>query len=312
MATTDSSAAAAPAPALGQRTFPLSLETAAILVLHPGVVLIRGALPEPTQLALAEAAFERGDSADGWWVDEQAVLAHAKEGPWYKEAARATPGAVAHPESDAARALDEAPAGASPERPVRVLNVPRKNAGKVYDALDTYRDGDALVAFAEQLVAAAKQRDAALAAVEHVPPTHLLLWNYRPKKGLRIGWHRDNWQGDGTGDHPVISLSLGATCNFGWRPEPLSGAAAAAAAEPRSTLLESGDVILFGGPSRYMEHTVKSVHSVASAPAWFQAPHALGGGRLNFTFRTAPEAFGLPNIHRYPAADAEGSPPQPT
>ena len=117
-------------------------------------------------------------------------------------------------------------------------------------------------------------------------------------------------QGDGDADHPVISVSIGASCNFGWRPAPLPPAVAAAdtaagsasvgAVEQspnRSVVLASGDVVIFGGVSRMMEHAVKSVHSVSSAPVALQQPHALGGGRLNFTFRHAPIDTGGVNVH---------------
>jgi hypothetical protein len=136
-------------------------------------------------------------------------------------------------------------------------------------------------------------------------------------------------QGDGDAEHPVISLSIGASCNFGWRPEPLPAGAGAGAegGRNRSVLLESvrplvasfrsnwsakwvskiatgkmshelpqGDIAIFGGVSRMMEHAVKAVHSAASAPPALQHPHPLGGGRLNFTFRHAP-ADGDINVH---------------
>ena len=44
-------------------------------------------------------------------------------------------------------------------------------------------------------------------------PSHCLVNLYRSPKGLR--WHRDIYENDGDGDHPIVNLSVGATCVFG-------------------------------------------------------------------------------------------------
>jgi len=71
---------------------------------------------------------------------------------------------------------------------------------------------------------------------------------------------------------PVVSVSLGDTARFqlgGWRRrDPVE-----------SYLLESGDVFVFGGPSRLRYHGVTRI-----LPA--SGPPALGlDGRFNLTFR---------------------------
>jgi alkylated DNA repair protein (DNA oxidative demethylase) len=88
----------------------------------------------------------------------------------------------------------------------------------------------------------------------------------------------------------VLSLSIGATCRFLFKQNEED--------ESESVLLESGDALIFGGPCRYILHCVKRIHNPDSAPEWLQSPHPLGGGRLNFTFRYAPEAFGREGEYR--------------
>ena len=210
-------------------------------VLHPGFVIIRNALGEAAQLELCELAFQRGDrlGPEGWWVSESDVAANYKAGSW-----------------------DKGQVGAQGQEPDqrRQLNVARKKAGKVYDALGTFPGGDRLGRLAVELAKVAASADPHLATVPVAAPSHLLLWNYRPAKGQRIGWHRDNWRGDGDADHPVISISVGASCNFGWRPQPVAPCAmadtapgTATATTPsvnQSVILASGDVVIFGGVSR--------------------------------------------------------------
>lgn len=103
--------------------------------------------------------------------------------------------------------------------------------------------------------------------------------------------HRDNWWSDGSGHFPVLSLSVGASSVFQFRQDE---------AEPAQSLtLCSGDALIFGGPCRYILHAVKRIHGAGSAPEWLQAPHhPLAGGRLNFTFRYAPEALGREGEYR--------------
>jgi hypothetical protein len=80
-------------------------------------------------------------------------------------------------------------------------------------------------------------------------PTHMLLLLYATEQ--KLGWHRDNGLIDGTSDQPVISLSLGNSCDF------LLGEAD----DPISCRLESGDMVLFGGPSRHIKHAVSVIHA---------------------------------------------------
>ena len=118
---------------------------------------------------------------------------------------------------------------------------------------------------------------------------------------------------DGQSMCPVVSISLGNSCDFLYRNEVDEAA--------RQMRLESGDVLLFGGPSRHILHTVPTVHQLTCpsplqalhlrmlAPAAPSAQQQQGAGeppppppssfRLNLTFRHAPELFGKEGEERY-------------
>jgi DNA oxidative demethylase len=88
----------------------------------------------------------------------------------------------------------------------------------------------------------------------------------------RMGMHRDS---DEESDAPVVSLSLGDTCVFRFgntetRTRPYT-----------DVELRSGDLFVFGGPSRLAHHGVPRVHAGT-------APPELGlTGRLNITLRVS-------------------------
>ena len=237
-------------------------------VLRPGMVLLRSALTENAQRLMVAMAFRRGEQG------EVEGVAHGFQN-WWAEAPAA-------PDGDTF--------GKSLCNSRLELNVARKNAGRVYDAVRSFPGGLSLEAAACAMHDAARAADPTLGAIKRVVPTHLQLWNYQPKKGVRIGWHRDNWWSDGSGDFPVLSLSIGATCRFLYKQNEED--------ENESVLLTSGDALIFGGPCRYIMHCVKRIHNPDSAPEWLQSPHPLAGGRLNFTFRYAPEAVGREGEYR--------------
>jgi alkylated DNA repair protein (DNA oxidative demethylase) len=88
----------------------------------------------------------------------------------------------------------------------------------------------------------------------------------------RMGMHRDSDEKSGA---PVVSLSLGDTCVFRFgntetRTRPYT-----------DVELRSGDLFVFGGPSRLSYHGVPRVHAGT-------APPELGlTGRLNITLRVS-------------------------
>ncbi|MFE3035168.1 alpha-ketoglutarate-dependent dioxygenase AlkB family protein [Streptomyces canus] len=88
----------------------------------------------------------------------------------------------------------------------------------------------------------------------------------------RMGMHRDS---DEKAEAPVVSLSLGDTCVFRFgNPETRT--------RPWTDVeLRSGDLFVFGGPSRLAYHGVPRVHPGT-------APPELGlTGRLNITLRVS-------------------------
>ncbi|MFG2330610.1 alpha-ketoglutarate-dependent dioxygenase AlkB family protein [Streptomyces sp. NPDC048604] len=93
---------------------------------------------------------------------------------------------------------------------------------------------------------------------------------YDAGAGARMGMHQDKDERSGA---PVVSLSLGDTCVFRFGNTETRG-------KPYTDVeLASGDLFVFGGPSRFAYHGVPKVHAGT-------APPALGlRGRLNITLR---------------------------
>lgn len=87
--------------------------------------------------------------------------------------------------------------------------------------------------------------------------------------GARMGLHQD--RDEATLDAPVVSVSLGDTAIF-----RIGGLQRRA--PTRSVRLASGDVVVFGGPSRLMFHGIDRVIAGSS-------PLLTDGGRINLTLR---------------------------
>lgn len=124
-------------------------------------------------------------------------------------------------------------------------------------------------------------------------PTHLILLYYKiitpPPANGYIPWHQDNGDNDGDAAYPVISFSIGDSCEFlvtDTKPRISSS-------EPKNSLpnnlvakckLDSGDVLSFGGASRSIWHSIQKIFP-DTAPEFFP----FESGRLNLTFRYTPE-----------------------
>lgn len=103
---------------------------------------------------------------------------------------------------------------------------------------------------------------------DYTPDTALI--NFYDGKA-KLGMHQDK---DEKSDAPVVSLSIGDTCAFRFgntqtRTKPYTDIA-----------LATGDLFVFGGPSRYAYHGVPKVHPGTADPAI-----GLDLGRLNITMR---------------------------
>lgn len=94
----------------------------------------------------------------------------------------------------------------------------------------------------------------------------------------RLGMHQDK---DERSDAPVVSLSIGDTCVFRFGSTRDRG-------RPYTDVeLESGDLFVFGGPSRFAYHGVPRVRPGTGDPA-----AGLTTGRLNITLRVTGLAPG--------------------
>jgi len=99
------------------------------------------------------------------------------------------------------------------------------------------------------------------------PPEACLVNFYGPT--ARMGLHRD--QDEAAADAPVLSVSLGDTAYFRFGTANLKG-------ETRRLKLNSGDILMFGGPARLMYHGIDRILPGTST----LVP---GGGRINLTLR---------------------------
>eukprot|EP00928_Gymnodinium_smaydae_P034213 TRINITY_DN24304_c0_g1_i1.p1 TRINITY_DN24304_c0_g1~~TRINITY_DN24304_c0_g1_i1.p1 ORF type:complete len:324 (-),score=41.23 TRINITY_DN24304_c0_g1_i1:41-1012(-) len=110
-------------------------------------------------------------------------------------------------------------------------------------------------------------------------PASVAIINFYGGRSNGMGWHVD---ADTDPPHvapehafgsAVVSLSIGDSCEFCYREQG-----------NRETFerirLDSGDVLVFGGQSRGIEHCVNGIHSDTS-PAWLN----MRRGRINITFR---------------------------
>eukprot|EP01120_Amphizonella_sp_Union-15-10_P008842 TRINITY_DN325_c0_g1_i2.p1 TRINITY_DN325_c0_g1~~TRINITY_DN325_c0_g1_i2.p1 ORF type:complete len:143 (-),score=16.67 TRINITY_DN325_c0_g1_i2:81-509(-) len=101
--------------------------------------------------------------------------------------------------------------------------------------------------------------------------------NYYTKKG-KIGWHRDR---DGlspeeqkTVKSPIVSISLGSSGVFLWKNSMDE--------EANEILLESGDVLVFGGPSRMLWHSVPSIMARDTIPKSLRVKDFTGRFNIGF------------------------------
>jgi len=91
------------------------------------------------------------------------------------------------------------------------------NRGRIYGNIASYPSPDSVLELCHSLLNEARQRDPALPAMT---PTHLLLNLYKSSAGMM--WHADDDENDGDNDHPIISISIGANCDFAYELEGLS------------------------------------------------------------------------------------------
>lgn len=103
------------------------------------------------------------------------------------------------------------------------------------------------------------------------------LVNYYPP-GARMGMHQDR---DESSSDPVVSLSIGDTALF------RAGNTQTRSRPYTDLRLASGDLIVFGGPSRFMFHGVPKILADSAPPEC-----GVRGGRVNITVRCTGRATG--------------------
>jgi alkylated DNA repair dioxygenase AlkB len=149
---------------------------------------------------------------------------------------------------------------------------------RTYVALFAYPEQALLLDIARKALVSANDADETILTDD---PTHLLFLKYKTAKGM--GFHDDDGENDGAGLNPVVSLSVGNSCDFAVKSSKND------TAKVQTIRLDSGDIIIFGGPCRYILHAVRKVHAGTAPPG---VSSVVGNCRLNLTFRHAPEILG--------------------
>lgn len=124
-----------------------------------------------------------------------------------------------------------------------------KSRGRRFTKISKYPNDDA-----KYLMECAQKFKTEVEAVDksliYKDVTHMLTLLYPTTKGM--GWHTDGYGGnDGDEGAPVYSFTLGNSCVFEYK---LVGTK-----DIKEVTLNSGDIIVFGGPQRLMWHRVKNV-----------------------------------------------------
>lgn len=220
-----------------------------VIALQPGLMLIKNGLSNAEQIELAKFAIQYGEvSENGFYkIDELGQ-----------------------------RVLNQSPT--APHR------------GRIYLPIEKFPS--LITELCLKNLFQASQIDPSIKVIE---ATHVILLYYKtlledPKESY-IRWHQDKDPNDGDEDKPVVSFTLGDSCDFlvcKAKPQistahPLSDPANLS----HRILFESGDVLIFGGTSRKIYHSIYKIHS-HTAPKFLP----LQNGRLNFTFRFTPKIKG--------------------
>lgn len=166
--------------------------------------------------------------------------------------------------------------------------------GRMFGSVDSYPS--ILTEICQNRLAIAAQTDSTIAFRK---PTHVISLYYKslahpPEGGYYIPPHQDNGENDGEKDSAVVSFSVGDSCDFLITHSKPSLSSGHTSDNPKNLAhrltLESGDILIFGGPCRYIWHSIQKVYQ-ASAPHFLPFKDA----RLNWTFRYAPKILGQEN-----------------
>ena len=116
--------------------------------------------------------------------------------------------------------------------------------------------------------------------------------------GRTLGWHQDITEDNRNADRDIISVSIGASSNFSYaNPGNKILVGNPKESDVNKLQIDSGDVMLFGGKSRLIKHTVTNVAGStdlgqinlqnSNVNDAFVGGKTLDNWRMNFTFRVA-------------------------
>lgn len=162
-----------------------------------------------------------------------------------------------------------------------------ENRGRIFNAVDAFPKE-----FLQTCMSTLKLAHGVDRNLKVIKPTHLIMLYYKTlATAPHIPWHQDNGENDGKENLPVVSLSLGDSCDFLiCHKKPLI-TRGYSLSKPKNLAyrltLHSGDALIFGGDCRHIWHAIYDIHPNT-------APKELpfDGARINFTFRYAPEILG--------------------
>jgi len=159
----------------------------------------------------------------------------------------------------------------------KILNT-GESRGPIYDSISRFPPS--LLEKCNLATSTTRQADNEMPAMNC---TYLLLNMHTETEGLV--WHHDIYENDGKSDHPVVNMCIGASCLFGFEQND---------EDPECTIiLQSGDVLLFGGPCRLIKHAMLKV-VLDDCPSWMPTPC-----RFSFTFHDSPEVIGHVDEFKY-------------
>ena len=115
--------------------------------------------------------------------------------------------------------------------------------------------------------------------------------------GRTLGWHQDVTEDYRNTDRDIISVSIGASSDFSYTNPGNKMLFGAPKGDTRTLQVNSGDVMLFGGKSRLIKHTVTNIAGTTNLGSinlqnsnvndGFVGGKTLENWRMNFTFRVA-------------------------
>lgn len=112
--------------------------------------------------------------------------------------------------------------------------------------------------------------------------SRVIALNYYTNRG-RMGWHADDTN-FAKPERPIVMASFGHTAEFGYKMSKQDS--------KQSVFLQSGDVIVFGGPSRNLVHSLIKV-TPKTCPRILRFPKTPGVGRVSLTWRDVGPEDGL-------------------